>query len=246
MSDTEQVSARPGETLQRYVLAPIAVAESVLDQEYEELDAERRTFEEFRRRVVTIETVSGTSTASGTRAPLLENRSSAVERVRSAYRETVMDVDHYDDVYGESLVEHAAAELSVEIAAGLQRVPHVQFTRLYKRALLTAVDDAVDQRETFGAILDGERESLTQCRGALFVLLEGLDGTRVPAGVGPDFRDSLDDIARQRQETFTSRTASPRTDGHDLCNYLYADQCWTYPVLTAVTRLRGTVDCPAT
>jgi hypothetical protein len=68
-----------------------------------------------------------------------------------------------------------------------------------------------------------------------------LDGTRVPTSIETDVTDALDEIASQRQETFAGRTVSPRTDGHDLCAYLYAECPWTYPVLTAVTRLRGAI-----
>jgi hypothetical protein len=242
MSDTEQVGLSLEESLQSHVLAPLATAESVLDQEYEEVDAERRAFEEFRERVAGIETIANASAIPATRAPLTENRSRAPERVRSAFRETVMAVEHYDEVYGESLVEHVAAELADELAAGLRRDAHLHFTPLFKRTLLTAIDSAIDQRETFCSILAGERESLTRSRDGLLTISDELDGTRVPAGAKIDLTEALDEIASQRQETFAGRTASPRTNGHDLCAYLYGDCNWTYPVLTAVTRLRGAVN----
>lgn len=246
MSHTEQVGLPPEESLRRHVLAPLATAESVLDQESEELDAERRAFEQFKTRVAAVETVSTASAVPATRAPLHEKRSRAAERIRNAFRETVMAVEHYDDVYGESLIEHVAEELSTDIAAGLRRGAHLQFTHLYKRALLSAVDSAIDQREKFCTALGDERESLSWSRDELRALLEDLDGTRVPASDGGNFTDALDEIACHRQETFAGRTASPRTDGHDLCAYLYTDCVWTYPVLTAVTRLRGAVNAVAT
>jgi len=242
MSDTEQMSIPPGESLRHHVLSPLETADSVLDREYEELDAERRAFEQFRGRVAAVETVVTASAAPATRAPLSEKRSRAAERIRSTYRETVMNVDHYDEVYGESLVENIAAELSRDIAAGLRRDVHLQFTPFFKRTLLTTVASAIDQRETFRDILDGERDSLTRSEDKLLARLDELEGVRVPAGLGVDFTDALDEIAYDRQATFAGRTASPRTDGHDLCGYLYANCDWTYPVLTAVTRLRGAVN----
>jgi len=242
MSDTKQVGLPLEESLRGHVLGPLETAESVLDQEYEEVDAERRAFEEFRGRVAGIETIADASAIPATRAPLHEGRSRAAERVRSAFRETVMSVDHYDEVYGESLIEHAAAELTDEIAAGLGRDAHLQFTPLFKRTLVAAVDSAIDQRDNFCTTLDEEQESLFRSRDGVLALLDELDGTRVPAGVDSDFTDALDEIACHRQETFAGRTASPRTDGHDLCACLYADCDWTYPVLTALTRLRGAVN----
>jgi hypothetical protein len=153
-----------------------------------------------------------------------------------------MSVDHYDEVYGEPLIENIAAELFDEIAAGLRRDQHLQFTPLFKRRLTAAVDSTIDQRESFCAILTGERDSLARSRDGLQAILDELDGTRVPATNETDFTDALDEIASQRQETFAGRTASPRTNGHDLCAYLYGDCLWTYPVLTAVTRLLGAVN----
>jgi hypothetical protein len=40
------------------------------------------------------------------------------------------------------------------------------------------------------------------------------------------------------------RPQRSRSDGHDLCHYLYANQGWIYPVLTAVARLRNPVEFP--
>jgi hypothetical protein len=225
------------------VLQPLATAESTLDNEYEEVTAERRAFEQFKKRVAGIETVSDTAPmTTTTRRTLCEKRSRGAERVRSAFRETVMDVDHYDEIYGESLIEHAKAELSADIAAGLRRDAQLQFTHLYKRTLQAAVEAAIEQRETVCTILTNERDSLSRSRDGLRAILDELDGTRVPAGTRAEFTDALDEIASQRQETVASRTGSPRTDGHDLCAYLYAECAWTYPVLTAVTRLRGAVN----
>jgi hypothetical protein len=241
MSDTEQVGIPPDESLRRHVLEPLATAESVLDNEYEEIAAERRAFEQFKNRVAGIGTVSDTVAVTTTPRSLGEERSRGAERVRSVFRETVMDVDHYDEVYGESLIEHARAELSEEIAAGLRRDAHLQFTHLYKQTLVATVETAIEQRETVCTTLASERKSLARNRDGLRALLDELDGTRVPAGTRAEFADALDEIARQRQETVARRTGSPRTDGHDFCAYLYAECAWTYPVLTAVTRLRGTV-----
>jgi hypothetical protein len=239
MSNIKQAGTSPEEPLQRHILEPVTMAGSALDREYEEVAAEQRAFEQFRGRMTAIETVSTASVASATRVPLCEGRSRAAERVRNAYRETVMSVDHYDRVYGESLVEHVAAELSPEVAAGFQRDRHLQFTSLFKQTVLTAVDSAIDQRETFCDDLDDERRSLKRGQDRLLAVLDELGGKRVPAGIGTDFSEALDEVAHQRQETFVSLTSSPRTDWHDLCGYLYADYGWTYPVLTAVTRLRG-------
>jgi hypothetical protein len=241
MSGIEKGSVPLGESLRRHVLDPITTAESILENEYEEVHAEQTAFKRFKGEVDALETVSNTSAVPTTRVPLRTEHSCATKRVRTAYRETVMSVDHYDDVYGESLVEHVTAELSKEIAAELQADAHLQFTPLFKRTLLAAINSAIDRRETLRATLNDERNSLTRNRDALFEIVDELDGTGVPSSVGADFTDTLDDIAHQRQETLVTRTTTPRADGHDLCGYLYENCSWTYPVLTAVARLRRAV-----
>jgi hypothetical protein len=94
MSHTEQVGLPLEESLRGHVLGPLETSESVLDQGYEEVDAERRAFEEFRGRVAGIETIANASAIPATRPSLAENRSRGPERVRSAFHETVMGVDH--------------------------------------------------------------------------------------------------------------------------------------------------------
>jgi hypothetical protein len=98
-----------------------------------------------------------------------------------------MAVDHYDEVYRETLEEHFAAEL----LAGLRAEGQSQFTDLDKRTLLAAIGSAVDQRETFCELLDNERASLESSSEALAAVVEDLDGTRVPAHVSIDFTERL-------------------------------------------------------
>lgn len=230
-------------SLRDHVSTPVSTAEAVVVTELEEVDAERRAFERFENRVAGIDTVAPSrSTPANQRPGLVQTRPRSVERVRSAFRATVMSADHYDAVYGETLDEHFAAELSPELLAGLQQDAGSQFTDLYKRALLGAVGTAIEQRESVCDLIENERASLETSAAALDAVVDDLDGTRVRPQGRTDFADALDDLARRRQETFAGRTSSPRTDGHDLCRYLYEDCEWTYPVLTAVTRLRGTVN----
>jgi len=83
-----------------------------------------------------------------------------VEQLRSAYRETVMGVAHYDDVYDEVLDTHVAAELSTEMATVFQP-DGTAFTDVYKTRLTAATGEAIDQRKTFCETLVAKRTSLT-------------------------------------------------------------------------------------
>jgi hypothetical protein len=220
-------------------LTPVSDAECVVKQECEEVTAERRAFEAFGERVVDIDPVSTAPTAPHQRAIAVKQPSERHKRVHRAYRETVMSVAHYDDVYGEPYVEHFAAELSPELAALVRHEDTVPFNAVYKSRLTAAIERAVDDRCEFCAILESERGSLEESRKAIGDLLENLGRTTVPSWYRNDFESRLEAVAETRQETVHTRRGGFRADGHGLCAYLYQNQVWTYPVLTAVARFRS-------
>jgi len=232
--------AQPGgesivRSLQTHVLEPLSEAESTAEVEYEEITAEGQAFSRFRDRVVGIETTTCTDPVDSLHSNVV-TRSQAISRVRSVFCETVMNVDHYDEIYDETLEEFVAAEFSADIAAGLDPTSNTIFTELYKTTLLAAVEDGIAMRQTVREQLERELESIERCRMALVDLLKPLDGPNIPTWYQTDFNDELDQIARTRQESIQQGVPLSRADGHDLCQYLYQDHRWTYPVLTAITR----------
>lgn len=243
MGTTRRPESAVAVPLRVRVLSPLVAARGEVETEIEEIEAERRAFARFRDRVDEVEPVTASRPTGGpaTRTAVVETPSGSIERVREAFRETVMAVDHYDSVYDEPLAAHAAAELSPEVASGLASDTSTTFTRMYKSALTAAADGAVTGRESFRDHLDAELASLDGSREALVDLLDGpgaTDGTDRRS----DAATRLDDVARARQETIQRRDPSARTDGHELCEYLYRDRDWTYPVLTAVARYRDAVE----
>lgn len=226
------------ESLRGHVLAPLSEAEAVADSEYEEATAERRAFDRFADRVSDLGPVSATGGGSASRALSVETTTHKMDRVRLAFRETVMSVPHYEGAYGESLVVHAASELSLDLAAALKADTDSALSPAFRRTLLAAVEDAVDQRETLCAVLEDERASLATGRDSLTSLLETVDRSTFPDHRRERVVVRLDDIAGTRQDALRARKPLVHQDGHDLCSHLYRDAPWTYPVLTAVTRFR--------
>lgn len=230
------------ESVERHVFAPLSAADEILRREFDETAAEHAAFERFGDRVRAIDAVSNRTPTAPDRALAVDTRAHRMKRVRRAFRETVMSIPHYDDVYDESLRAHAASELSVELAAGLDPDADTSFTPSVKRALLAATHDAIDQRDVYRSVLDDERESLASGRESLTALLESLEAPPVVAHRQAEFTAAIDAVARRRQETLRTRKPLVRQDGHDLCPHLYRDREWTYPLLTAVTRFRKSAD----
>jgi len=104
--------------------------------------------------------------------------------------------------------------------------------------LIGAIDRAVAQRDVVLDTLEREQDSLDNSQTALVDLLDAYDEPQVTTRYRPEIEDSLDELAKERQETLTNRPSTVRADGHDLCAYLYQGFDRTYPVLTALARFR--------
>jgi hypothetical protein len=131
-----------------HVLSPLETAHTRAEREYEEVEAERRAYAQFKERVSGINTgpTSPAQSMTAVRSVETSGRHSA-ERVRSAFGATVMNVDHYDELYGESLDEHVAAELSPEVATLFRDDKATAVTEPAKTVLIGAIDRAVVQRD---------------------------------------------------------------------------------------------------
>jgi hypothetical protein len=241
MGTSNQVDDPVYRSLYDHVLGPLSTAEAVVEAEYAEVEAERQAFERFSDRLASIETVSTGRGGPGQPQTVVETSSRPVEGLRSAFRETVMSVDHYEEAYGEPLVAHAAGELSADVAAGFRRESAAPFTEFYKTTLSRTVESAIEGRARFCDLLDAERSALETGRETLVDLLDDAGGPGDPTRLRGEFEGTLDDLAQSRQSLIQRRDPTSRTDGHDICEYLYRDAEWTYPVLTAVTRFRTTV-----
>jgi len=237
-SDSALVSVLRG-----HVLDLLTDAQAVVQREATEIDTEREAFDQLAQRVTTIETVPDLQPEPQAHTLRVESQLRAADQLRKAYRETVMNVPHYEDVYGESLETNVAAELPPEVAVLFQE-PADQITPDQKTRIRAAATNARASRETLAANLADELESLATAYDELDAVITQLDGPHVPGLYTAQFEATLTNSIQTRQEILDDRPHRSRADGHDLCHYLYADQGWTYPVLTAVARLRSAVECP--
>ena len=178
-----------------------------------------------------------------------------LERVRDAYRETVMDTAVHRDEYDESVTESLAGEFSPELAAGIQET--VQLTPQLHTALLNAAQQAQHERAILLELLADELSSLDNARDLheeIATTLDELDAAAIETWATQSLEAALDRIqtletecetlAQQRQELLQRRSNAPERELVDpsLCAYLYQEREFTYPVLAttseAVERLQ--------
>lgn len=225
-------------------------AQEACSEEIDRVIAERDAFEMFVDRIGTLDPVA-VRPDGGPRvgATLLQPENAAMERVRTAYQETVMDVPHYEADYGEPLADHMAAELGNGVAAAV--TTDASLTPSIHTTLLSAGRTASSDREVLAETLRTELDDLTIAESTLERTSERFERTGGRRLRGRTFHelesrwrrlDRLEDecetLIEQRQETLqdhggTERMRSPAA----LSSYLYSDLDVSFPVLSASTDL---------
>jgi len=227
--------------LRQHVLGPLRDAIEIAEQEYREVENEQTAFEEFAARVSAVPTVSAPTQTLPIESTSGESPLQRAAELRAAYRETVMAVPHYTDVYDETIGESLVAEFGPELAELFEPANGISFTAYHKDALVTAAEQSATERGEFHDTLSTERASLGSLCQDLEALLNEFDTNIVPAWYRQRFIERLDDVLQTRQSVLDKRTSVAYLDGHNLCEYLYSEGPWTYPVLTAVARLLDSV-----
>jgi hypothetical protein len=225
------------------------------DHERDRLLTERRAFEQFASRVASLDPVepSGAVTDGGTAALGRSSGGDGLAAVETAYRETVMSVDHYDTDYGESLRENMATELGADVATAVLDggTLHPQL----KAAIVRKCGEAHDHRTAVLRDVDDEAASLESAREEL----GRVEGTVDDLDATPLLEKSFDDLRREygalgelagdcealldsRQATVADREpgADP-DDAHEFYAYLYDPLDVSYPVLSSALSTLSTV-----
>jgi hypothetical protein len=233
-------------------------ARAHVDDEINLLSVEREAFKTFLNRLNKIQTNGqGTTQTDGASTALTALDSSApttLQPIRQAYRETVMQVPHYDQEYGDTLQESLTAELGETVATyvmnGQILSPMVHDT------LRQATEQCVDEREGFLRLLREESESLDTIATELNDLEEcimELNGRIDAANTSAQLaridkrlqytEERCSDLATRRQERIHNR-ANIQFSGIDstsLSQYLYTGMETVTPALTDITSCLDTI-----
>jgi hypothetical protein len=223
------------------------------EAERDRLSAERRAFQQFVRRVESLETAdtAGTPVPAGATASLSQpTDGDDLDDVVQAYRNTVMSVEHYETDYGEPLRKNMAAELGADVTTAILdgQGLHPQL----KMAVMSKCTEAYEQRTNVLKDIDDEVSEIARASeevDSVEATLERLDRHSLLNKSFDELYEDYDalcalegdceDLLADRQRTVAKRDPSPNPkEGHDFHSYLYDPLDVSYPVLsTALTTL---------
>ena len=216
-------------------------------QERSEVERECQAFRRFRQRIQSLETD----------APQIEQPSVGVQQglsyaepsvrnvIEPCYRETVMAVDHYNDVYDDSFKTSISAEFGADVLLLISEAS--SFSPAIKQRLLHAAKRCIDSRRVFIETLEDEYATLTDAlstvRGIQETVvgiddeeLQGLLTTQLTSRYETlqSLTDECEEWLQRRQEQIHARRSERSSDEHgctDLCSYLYETLEVAHPVL---------------
>lgn len=225
------------------------------ERERDRLLTERRAFERFARRVEAVEAVepTGSKVGGGTATMSSAYDGDSLSSVVSAYRETVMGVDHFESDYDEAIRENMAAELGPDVATAVLdgQVLHPQL----KVAIVSKCREAHDHRTGVLRNIDDETaelgaagEELRRVESSVErldrdpLLEKSFENLRGEYGTLSTLATDCEAVVEDRQSTVAGRDPSAEPDeGHDFHAYLYEPLDVSYPVLSAAVSALTTV-----
>ena len=211
--------------------------------------SERNAFDEFAKAVNSFDAAPLNQKPIQTRSLLENPRQTDTHKIRQAYRESVMDVQHYEEEYNETLVVNLTAEFGPKIASAIVNANPI--TSQLQQAITTAAKVAKKERADHVATLDTEQAELKEARQNISeleeVLTSNINGQYYQKSYNTlreayhqlieaesQCRVILQDRQRQRQ---TGHTKVRSESVPDLQTYLYQDLEITYPVLSDTLHL---------
>jgi len=222
-------------SLSLYSHTPIETATHVAKTEYRELKAEQEALKTFIHRVSSLGTdpVPDQSLSNNL---LTQTTSPTVSRIEQAYRGTIMTLEHYSEVYDQSVREDFADELGEELAEEVFTGSGI-LTDALKQTILLTSRQRIHERDAFLDDLETELEDLQYFEEKLTTLLQSLSCFRISDPCQSEVICSLESLAEERQ--LALQNAQSFSNRHHIFNYLYQDEQWNYPVLTAIGRVRS-------
>ena len=232
----------------------VPAALRAVTSEKDHVEAEEVGFQEFATEVQSLslarQSVMGTNVQSVNTAP--GNR--VLERVREAYRETVMSTPDFDNEYAESFEEHVTAEFGEDVASFLIGGRHLN--EPVKRLLVQQARQSAQQRSHLREGLTVEERSLEDAASSIESVQEFLAEVgqtklyqlSLPKLISLDSelrkqRDHCVQILETRQQEI--HTVNRRMNGETNTltqEYIYRDLPVNFPVLSTTLDYINSID----
>src|SRR5699024_5255861 len=172
----------------RFVPTKTRSATEVVESDREWTTDERDAFATFTDRIADLDVATVDPTTDEFQRPATQllaqsphdsNAATPLEEVRDIYRETVMAVDHYADIYDDTLEESLAQEFGPEVATTV--ITSDQLTPQLRDRLVACSQQARESRHSLLQGLNSENSTLETANEKLTRLgsdLGGIVGTR--------------------------------------------------------------------
>ena len=224
--------------------------ESALDsvrRERREVERECQAFRQFRHRIQSLETATPQieQPSVGMQQGLSYAQRSVLDEIEPCYRETVMAVDHYDDVYDDSFEASISAEFGADVLLVISNAS--SFSPVIKQRLLDAAQGCIDSRRIYLETLEDEYTTLMDADSTVQKIrdtvveiddeeLQDLSATHVTSRFKmlQSRTDECEEWLQRRQEQLHTRRSdrsSGEYGGTYLCSYLYEPLDVDHPVL---------------
>jgi len=223
----------------------VAAARTLCRRERRRVAAEIEAFTAFRSALDanTPTDARKLSTTPATQPTVLPESDETLATVRAAFTETVMAVDHYEEDYGETLAEHARAELGP--AAGGALAEGDVFTPGLRSALVDRTDAAIRRREQFLDRLDGETASLRESERRLAEPVAESAALVTPLDDGYPALEArwrrFDVVERSVEQVVTDRSSHATDERGSVPAYLYESFPIPDPVVADASAALGVI-----
>jgi hypothetical protein len=247
----------------RFVPTKTRSAIEIVESDREWTTDERDAFATFTDRIADLDVAAVDPTTDEFQRPSTQllaqsphdsNTATSLEEIRDIYHETVMAVDHYADIYDDTLGESLAQEFGPEVATTVLTSDHL--TPQLRDRLIECSQQARENRHSLLQGLKSESNALETADEKLTRLgsdLDGIVGKHSFENWSDTELDGADERLRSRrqecEQLLTDRQATlneQRVPGthridHGFNEYLYESLSVTYPIVSDTTSLIDTL-----
>ena len=228
----------------------ISSAIDILIIEYNQITEEIQAFEHFREKVSNISTKIESRNSINNFSCQQKSTVEGTSKVRTAYRDSIMSVSHYEEEYGDTYLSSINEELGPDLATALTESS--ELTPISKSALINQIDNTIEGRKQLRKTVQSEQNSIESTYNELYDIgkfinqcseykISSLNNDQIVEfeSTLSNNVEMLDEISVTRQQDLHKIQKSSQTNkaSSDLHSYFYQSISTDYPVLETIGKL---------